>query len=416
MLRTLLAFVLCCLMLPALADERAQTRQQIEKARQDISELKQQLSKLDQERSSAQRELRKAESDIGALEQDIKALQKELNEGEQELKRLAQEKQLHEQAKAEQQRLMAIQTRAAYQSGRQEYLKLLLNQESPEKLSRTLTYYDYFNQARLEQLNTFKETLRQIGNIEAQIEGHQARLLVQKGTLDERRSQLTEARNERRQVLARLDNQKNSGSQRLRAREQEQAQLNRVLQTIEATLARQAREAQQAREAEARRQAELAARQHSSASPAASGPSVSTGASVGGAFAQAKGKLPWPVNGRILARYGTPRGTDARTKWDGVLISANAGTTVTAVHAGRVVFADWLRGAGLLVIVDHGNGYLSLYGHNQSLLKKPGDLVQAGEALSTVGASGGQSTPALYFAIRQQGRASDPAQWCRTQG
>ena len=98
------------------------------------------------------------------------------------------------------------------------------------------------------------------------------------------------------------------------------------------------------------------------------------------------------------------------------MISAGSGTQVHAVHGGRVVFADWLRGAGQLVILDHGNGYLSLYGHNQTLLKSAGDIVKAGDVISTVGNSGGQATPALYFAIRQQGRPSDPAQWCRTQG
>jgi len=139
----------------------------------------------------------------------------------------------------------------------------------------------------------------------------------------------------------------------------------------------------------------------------------SSGESFGGPFASARGKLPWPVNGRLLARFGETRGDDARTKWDGVMISASSGSQVHAVHGGRVVFADWLRGAGLLVILDHGNGYLSLYGHNQSLLKKPGDVVKAGEAISTVGTSGGQDTPALYFAIRQQGRPTDPSQWCR---
>ncbi|MHB1371021.1 MAG: murein hydrolase activator EnvC family protein, partial [Pseudomonadaceae bacterium] len=147
------------------------------------------------------------------------------------------------------------------------------------------------------------------------------------------------------------------------------------------------------------------------------GPLVSSsGASFGGPFAQAKGKLPWPVDGRLVARYGTPRGGDARTKWDGVLIGAAVGSQVRAVHGGRVVFADWLRGAGLLVILDHGNGYLTLYGHNQSLLKDAGDIVKAGEPIATVGTSGGQEAAALYFAIRQQGRPSDPAQWCRAQG
>ena len=114
------------------------------------------------------------------------------------------------------------------------------------------------------------------------------------------------------------------------------------------------------------------------------------------------------MNGRVVARFGSQRGDDPRAKWDGVLISASAGSTVRAVHGGRVVFADWLRGAGLLVILDHGGGYLSLYGHNQSLLKDAGDTVKAGDPIATVGTSGGQSSPAVYFAIRHQGRPADP--------
>ncbi|MDT4859240.1 Murein hydrolase activator EnvC [compost metagenome] len=142
----------------------------------------------------------------------------------------------------------------------------------------------------------------------------------------------------------------------------------------------------------------------------------STGGNFGGPFAKSRGQLPWPVDGRLVARFGSARGGDSRAKWDGVLIGASEGSAVRAVHGGRVVFADWLRGAGLLVILDHGNGYLSLYGHNQRLLKNAGDIVKAGESIATVGTSGGQDTPALYFAIRQQGRPTDPAQWCRAQG
>ena len=220
-------------------------------------------------------------------------------------------------------------------------------------------------------------------------------------------------RKERQVALAKLNKEFSVRDQKLKTREQERAELAQVLKTIEQTLARQAREAEAARQ-----QALLAEREVPRSNPqtSASGPLVTAGASVGGPFAQARGKLPWPVNGRLIARYGTPRGGDARTTWDGVLIDAAAGSQVRAIHGGRVVFADWLRGAGLLVILDHGNGYLSLYGHNQSLLKDAGDVVKPGEAIATVGNSGGQEDAALYFAIRQQGRAIDPAQWCRAQG
>ena len=415
MLRTLTALLFACLLSPVMADQRAETQQQLDAAQKDVAELKKLLEAIQKEKSGVQGELKKTESEMGQLEKQVKGLQQELNKSNEELKRLDTEKKKLQQSRLEQQRLIGIQARAAYQGGQQEYLKLLLNQQNPEKFSRTLTYYDYLSQARLEQLATFNETLRQLANVEQDIANQQNQLNEQKSALDGRREQLAEARKERQLALAKLNKDLSARDQKLKARQQEQAQLGTVLKTIEATLARQAREAAEARKLELA--AEQARLKGDKASPGADGPLVSSsGATYGGNFASARGKLPWPVNGRLAARFGTARGGDERTKWDGVLISAGAGSQVHAVHGGRVVFADWLRGAGLLVILDHGNGYLSLYGHNQSLLKDAGQIVKAGEAIATVGTSGGQNTPALYFAIRQQGRPSDPAQWCRRQG
>ena len=433
MLRALIALALICLLNPAFADdERAQTQKQIEAARQDVAELQKVLGKLQEEKAGVQKDLKATETEMGKLEKQVEVLQKELKKTEVELQRLDGEKAGLNSARKEQQRLIAIQARAAYQSGRQEYLKLLLNQQHPEKFARTLTYYDYMSQARLAQLHRFNETLRQLAEVEKQIDLQHAQLLVQKSQFDSQTEELAKVRQERQQALARLNQDYKARDQKLQARQQDQADLAKVLKTIEETLARQAREAEEARqkaliaarEAQEQRERESQARNRAdSDEPAprrpvkAPGALVSSaGASYGGAFAEARGKLPWPIDGRLLARFGDARGDDERTKWDGVMISAAAGSQVRAVHGGRVVFADWLRGAGLLVILDHGNGYLSLYGHNQSLLKAAGDVVKAGEAISTVGNSGGQDTSALYFAIRQQGRPSDPAQWCRTQG
>jgi septal ring factor EnvC (AmiA/AmiB activator) len=429
MLRVLTFLTLTCLLGPAFADERAQTQQQIEATRKDIAELQKSLGKLQAEKSGVQKELRTTETEMGKLEKQVEALQKELKKTEGELERLDGEKAKLQAARIEQQRLIAIQARAAYQSGRQEYLKLLLNQQNPEKFARTLTYYDYLSQARLQQLKNFNQTLQQLASVEKDINLQQAQLLVQQGNLDSQRADLDKVRKERQAALAKLNDQYKQGDQKLQSRQQDQEDLAKVLKTIEETLARQAREAEEARqkallaaqEAEKRRQREaqaVATREAPAPVPPAprapTGPLVSSsGESFGGAFASARGKLPWPVDGRLLARYGETRGDDARTKWDGVMISASAGSQVHAVHGGRVVFADWLRGAGLLVILDHGNGYLSLYGHNQTLLKSAGDVVKAGDAIATVGTSGGQSTPALYFAIRQQGKPTDPTQWCR---
>ncbi|AIS18579.1 peptidase M23 [Pseudomonas rhizosphaerae] len=430
MLRTLMFLTLTCLLGPAFADERAQTQQQIDATRKDIAELQKTLGKVQAERSGVQKELRTTETEMGKLEKQVEALQKELKKTEGELERLHGEKAKLQAARVEQQRLIAIQARAAYQSGRQEYLKLLLNQQNPEKFARTLTYYDYLSQARLEQLKNFNQTLQKLAGVEKDINLQQAQLLVQQGNLDSQREDLDKVRKERQVALAKLNDQYKQGDQKLQARQQDQEDLAKVLKTIEETLARQAREAEEARqkallaaqEAEQRRQREAAAAAATREAPAPApqtpraptGPLVSSsGESFGGAFASARGKLPWPVDGRLLARFGETRGDDVRTKWDGVMISAPAGSQVHAVHGGRVVFADWLRGAGLLVILDHGNGYLTLYGHNQTLLKSAGDVVKAGDAIATVGTSGGQSTPALYFAIRQQGKPTDPSQWCR---
>ncbi|MFJ4395320.1 peptidoglycan DD-metalloendopeptidase family protein [Pseudomonas sp. NPDC089396] len=427
MLRALILLALSCLLSPAFADERAQTQQQLDATRQDIAELKKMLGKLQEEKAGVQKDLKSTETDIGNLEKQVEALQQELKKTEGELERLDTEKKKLQSARIEQQRLIAIQARSAYQNnGREEYIKLLLNQQNPEKFARTLSYYDYLSKARTDQLRAFNETLRQLANVEQDIGRQQEQLLSQRADLDGRRQALEVERGKRQQVLAKLNSDVKDRGLKLQAREQDQADLGKVLKTIEETLARQAREAEEARkkallaqqEAEKRRQQQALAARDDAEPPKKArttlGPIVSgDGASYGGAFSAARGKLPWPVNGRLLARFGDARGSDARAKWDGVMISANPGTQVRAVHGGRVVFADWLRGAGLLVILDHGNGYLSLYGHNQSLLKSAGDIVKAGEAISTVGDSGGQDSAGLYFAIRQQGRPTDPAQWCR---
>jgi len=420
--RTLLALILALVLGPALADERSDTLQQLEQARDEVAELKKLQQQLIRERSGVQKELGKTEQEMGELEKQVRQLQDELDDHEQEIRHLDQEKQTLQESRDEQQRLIAIQARAAYQSGRQEYLKLLLNQQQPERLARTLTYYGYLDQARRKQLDSLDTTLQRLAAVEHDIAAQQAGLVERKGELEQRRERLGAVREERRQVLARLNRDYAGGKQKLKAREQQQAELAQVLQRIEENLARQARAAEEARQralAEQRRQQELLEqrRRARTDAPDQEPPRLSsTGPAPGGPFGRARGKLPWPVDGRLLAPYGSPRGEDARTRWDGVLIGASAGSPVRAIHGGRVVFADWLRGSGLLVILDHGNGYLSLYGHNQSLLKGAGDMVRAGEPIATVGTSGGQDMPALYFAIRQQGRPTDPALWCRAQG
>ncbi len=423
MLRTFLFILLsCAFSIAVAADQRAQTKQELAQAAKDITELKKQLSKIKQEKSSAEQELKKTETEIGNLEKQVNALHQQEKKTAAELIELAQqEKELHN-SRLKQQKLIAIQARAAYQAGQQEPLRLLLNQQQPEKFSRNLIYYQYIGQARQQQIQTFNETLRQLSNISSEINLQQAKLAQQQASLVSKQESLKTLRQQRQKKVATLAQQQRKETQSLKTREADQLALNQVLKTIEATLARQAQEAERKRQQllaeQQRQQAKQLLSNSKSASPGKQpqNPVVSTAIiHQGGSFASVRGKLPWPVNGRLVARFGSARG-DTRSKWDGVLISSQPGTQVRAIHSGRVVFADWLRGAGLLVIVDHGDGYLSLYGHNQSLLSRPGDIVKTGQALSTVGNSGGQDQAALYFAIRQKGQPTDPTQWCRTQG
>lgn len=401
-------------MLPA--DERSQAQQDIRKAEQDIAELEKLIRQIQTEKSAAQQALQQTEKEIGDLEKNIRSLEAE-QKNEQEILEFEIEKGKFESRRRQQQKLVALQSRAAYQAGQSEPLRLFFNQQDPALVSHNLTYYQYLQQARQQQIKQFQATVRQLSELQAAIDLHQQELEQQKTQLQQQRDQLAELRQQRRQLVAELDKKQQGSQQQLSSRKQEQKKLNDLLAAIEQKLARQAEQERLRRERE--RQLALQKNQdriRQQQAPVRGGQQVSSQFShPGGNFAQARGKLPWPVNGRLLAGFGSPR-NDTRSKWDGVLIQATEGHQVRVIHPGRVVFADWLRGSGLLVIVDHNDGYLSLYGHNQSLLVDAGDYLKAGQPIATVGNTGGQSQSALYFAIRKQGQATDPGQWCRSQG
>ena len=375
-------------MLPA--DERSRAQQDIRKAEQDIAELEKLIRQIQTEKSAAQQALQQTEKEIGDLEKNIRSLEAEQKKNEQEILEFEIEKGKFESRRRQQQKLVALQSRAAYQAGQSEPLRLFFNQQDPALVSHNLTYYQYLQQARQQQIKQFQATVQQLSELQAAIDLHQQELEQQKTQLQQQRDQLAELRQQVVKFFLLLL----AAGQPLLAALLFFVQFGHQL-ALQQNRAR-IRQQQQA--------------------PARGGQQVSSQFShPGGNFAQARGKLPWPVNGRLLAGFGSPR-NDTRSKWDGVLIQAAEGHQVRVIHPGRVVFADWLRGSGLLVIVDHNDGYLSLYGHNQSLLVSAGDNLKAGQPIATVGNTGGQSQSALYFAIRKQGQATDPGQWCRSQG
>lgn len=386
---------------PLMADERRDTLHQIEMAKQEVAELEKVLSQLKVKRGASQKELRKIQTDIANLEKKIAELRKEQTDTESKLVWLEEEQQKTELKRQEQEQIFATQAKAAYEGGQQEYLKLLLNQQEPEKVSRMLVYYDYLSQARLVQLSEFQETIKQLQAIEAEMQQYREQLAAQDETLKAQHEELAALRKKHRLVLASLNKQIVDKSSRLTQREKDQAELRKVLSAIDATLERQAR---------ARALTKLPTQ--SQANKNQNKVVVANNANYSGNFATAKGKLSWPLSGKIIASYGSKRGDDERSKWDGVLIAANKGAIVKAVHEGRVVYADWLRGTGWLIIIDHGQGYYSLYGHNQTLLKKVGDTVKSGDSIATAGNSGSSNDVALYFSIRKQGQTVDPVLWC----
>lgn len=390
--------ILFLMIRPVLADERSDTLRQIEMAKQEVTALEKALSHLKVKKNTSLKQLRVVEKEVADLERKIAQLKKDQAETVAKLQWLDEEKQKTEQKQQEQQQIVAKQAKATYESGREEYLKLLLNQQNPQKVSRTLVYYDYLSQARLAQLHEFQETVKQLKSIEDEMLHYKQQLALQNEELQEQHKQLTVVKRKRQQVLASINQQIKEKNNRLTQREKDQIALNKVLKTIDATLAKQAEEP-------------VAPKTTDTPSTTGNQVVVSRSSYVGD-FAANKGKLSWPIAGRIIASYGSARG-DNRTKWDGVLISASRGQMVKAVHSGRVVYSDWLRGTGWLTIIDHGQGYYSLYGNNQTLFKKVGDTVKAGDAIATAGSSGDSGQVALYFSIRKQGQAVNPALWCR---
>ena len=235
-------------------------------------------------------------------------------------------------------------------------------------------YYSYFGRARAGQIKLIEDDVQRIAELTGELEAQDAKLAELEKQQRAQLATLETAREKRSLVLASLEAQSHSRAQSLERLKGEQAGLERLLRELRAAMARFPVEGNDA-------------------------------------FTRLRGKLNWPVSGQLIARFGDARAGGVR--WDGVLVATERGTPVKAVCAGRVIYADWLPGLGLLAIVDHGDGYLSLYGHNDHLLKAAGEEVAAGDAIAAAGDSGGSSRPELYFEIRKGGKPVDPRPWFR---
>jgi septal ring factor EnvC (AmiA/AmiB activator) len=325
-----------------------------------------------QDRLSAK--LRESEEQVGAARKRLAEVRRSIDESDARIRELAADRAEWERRQESQREELAAELRTAYITGKEEHLKLLLSQKDPAALGRMLVYYSYFGKARAGRIAEIQEAVSRIESLTAQEQAERERL----ATLQQQRQQelggVDAARAEREQALAALRGQIKSSKDAL-------ARLKREAQALEKLIADLRRALSQA--------------------PAPDGQP----------FARVRGKLPWPVAGRIVAGFGQPRG--GGMKWSGVLIATERGTAVRAPYAGRVVYSDWLPGLGLLLIIDHGGGYMTLYGHNEQLYKASGEAVAAGEVIASVGDSGGQARPELYLEVRKGTAAQDPRRWFR---
>ena len=353
--------------------ERAKAESALEGVRKEIGVLQKSLERSRAEHANEHARLREVDLQIQAANLEFRTLEKQhqLHMGElaglerQRNDYLIRLKQRHDQ--------LAEQIRASYRLDSQSRLKLILNQASPAQLGRMLAYYDYINRAQVLKISGLREALTTLDTMQQSIDQELSRLEVVQTEQREVMNRLDQQRKQRRTLLVELDARIDDDESRLRELERNQQDLETLLERLTNVLAD---------------------------IPADLGKHLGV--------ARQKGRIPLPVKGPVRYAFGQSRGGGLH--WQGWLIAAPAGSEVNAVAYGRVAFADWLRGYGLLIIIDHGDGFMSLYGHNESLLYEAGDWVEPGEIISVIGVRTGNDQ-GLYFELRKDGKSVDPAAW-----
>lgn len=366
----LLAVCWLILSAPTLANDEAK----LETLKQEIQKLQSWLQQAQQESDQLQQQLRQSDLDISKLNQQVEHTRQQLDHEREQLKKLRLEQgqlQLH---KNKQHQLLAEQIRSAQRLGQDGPIKLLLNQNTPEQAQRMLRYFAYFNGARMERIEQVLQELQRLENIAAHIATSEQQLRQFQQQQQQQQQALQQRKQQQQKLLTQLSQRMKNEQDNLASKQQNQKQLESLLNEVQTILESSPR---------------------------------STDVRP---ISQLKGRLPMPINGRIVQAFGSNRNISYRKGW---LIAAQAGEYVRSVHHGRVVFADWLRGYGLVLILDHGQGYLSLYAHNQSLLRDVGSWVNHNDIVATAGSSGGGDQSALYFEIRYKGNAQDPAVWIK---
>ncbi|WP_442497676.1 murein hydrolase activator EnvC family protein [Methylobacter sp. sgz302048] len=402
-------FLLSAFISQAVADV-SQKSKELDDVQSDIRAVEQNMERIQQEKDTLNAQLADIERKYGETVALLKELQEQIDQKRQNLSQTQLNIQSYQDEVKKHNKELAGQIKAAYAMGQKEKLKLMLNQQDPALSSRMMIYYNYLNKARLQKLADIDEALRHLSQLDKQ-KIEETELLEQK--LEQKKAEqtaLADVRKRRNDVLTQLSRDFSSNEQQLNSLKESENELMALIASLQGERTDEfALDADQA--GSARNEEDLLALKSDSVDDQDGAAEIKADFSkLKGDFSLLKGRLPWPVEGRLAQKFGSPR---SEGLWDGVLIEAREGTEIHAVTKGEVVYAEWLRGYGLLTIIDHGKGYMSLYAFNQSLYKRVGEWVEAGEIIASVGQSGGRSQPGLYFGIRKQGKPVDPLEWCR---
>lgn len=400
--RLAMGLCLACAAWPVLAQSQRETERKLQQMRQELRSIGQERRKLEGQRGEASRQLREADEKVARSARSLSQTEAALREQQQALAELQSRRAALQQNLARQRATLAALLQAAYRIGDNAPLKLMLSQDNVADANRLLAYHRYVQRERAQQIHALSRDLASLEEVEKQIEERRLALDQARQQQQVQSRNLGDERRKRAAMVADLDDQYQDRAEREKALGQDTKALEDLLKNLRAAAAKAEAER---REAARRAAAEAAAQAKASGSRGTKTPPKV----VANAPAPKVGGLGWPVSGNLLARYGG-RLPDGRTS-NGVLIGAPAGSTITAVADGTVVFSDWMTGYGMILIIDHGNGYMSLYAHNDTLLRDAGASVKRGEAVAKVGNSGGQGVPALYFELRRNGQPVDPGSW-----
>lgn len=352
--------------------DEAETR--LDTVNQAISRIESWLTETRRERSAQEAELSTLKDDIDRISRSISDLETEIERLTAAVAVLDDDRgTLLSDSRAQSEQL-AVMLRASYQAGADTPLKLLLNQEDMTRTRRMMVYLAAFNRERLEQIAQLQLTLQALDDNALLLATTRAAQQTQLLTLAEQRADLQAREGERQALIAELDASITGRANELAQLQQDRANLQALIEEISRIM--------------------IDIPDLEELMP----------------FVDSRGRMPWPLAGEIAARFGDRYG-GGNLQRQGIIVTAPAGTAVRAVHSGRVVFSDWLRGSGNLIIVDHGNGYVSLYAHQQSLNKRSGDWVNRGEALGLAGSDAGSGVPGVYFEIRRNSQALNPVDW-----